>query len=85
MEKAYNLTISSPNRNLFFVVFKGHYKLTLGGFFRERKVHIVPPIVDLGFLYPKLSKFFYWQYYLKKLKIWCCRGCCIQDQLLLMV
>ena len=56
MEKAYNLTVSSPNRNLFFVVFKGHYKLTLGGFFSERKVHIVPPIVDLGFLYPKLSK-----------------------------
>jgi len=36
----------------------------------------VPPIVDLGFLYPKLSKIFYWQFSLKKLKIWCCRSCC---------
>ena len=26
MEKAYNLTISSPNRNLFFVVFKENSK-----------------------------------------------------------
>ena len=41
---------------IFFVVlFKGHFKLTLGGAFRERIVSLVPPIVDLGFLYSKLS------------------------------
>ena len=59
----------------FFAVFKGHYKLTLGGVFRERRVLLVPPIVDLEFLYPKLSQIFYWCYSLKKLKIWCCRSC----------
>ena len=43
----------------FFAMFKEHHKLTLegggGGWFRERRVHPVPLIVDLGFLYPKLS------------------------------
>ena len=48
-------------------------------------MHRVPPIVDLGFLYPKLSQIFYQQYSLKKLKIWYCRSCYIQDQLLLIV
>ena len=45
----------------FFAMFKEHYKLTLGGggLFRERRVHLVPLIVDLGFLYPKLSHIFY--------------------------
>ena len=69
----------------FFPVFKGHYKLTLDGVFRERRMHLVPPIVDIGFLYPKLSKVFYRQYSLKNFKIWCCRSCCIQDQLLMVI
>ena len=60
----------------FFAVFKGHYKLILWGGFQEKRVHLVPPIVHLGFLYPKLSKIFYRQYSLKKLKIWCCRNYC---------
>ena len=38
----------------FFLVFKGHYKLTLEGVLREKREHLVAPIVDLGFLYPKL-------------------------------
>ena len=55
---------------IFFVVlFKGHFKLTLGGFL-QRIVSLVPPIVDLGFLYSKLSQIFHQQYSLKKLKIW---------------
>ena len=53
----------------FFLVFKGHYKLNLDGVFREERVHLVLPIVNLGFLYPKLSKVFYQQYSLKNLKI----------------
>ena len=53
--------------------------------FRKRRVHLVPPILDLGFLYPKLSKVFYWQYFLKNLKIRCCRSCYIQDQLLIVI
>ena len=43
----------------FFLVFKGHFKLTLEGVLREKKEHLMAPIVDLGFLYPKLSKVFY--------------------------
>jgi len=38
-------------------------------------MHLMPPIVDLGFLCPKLSQIFYRQYSLKKLKIRCCRNC----------
>ena len=34
---------------LFFPVFKGHYKLTLDRVFREKIVHLVPLIVNLGF------------------------------------
>ena len=60
----------------FLAVFKGHYKLTLKGVFRVRRVHLVPPIVDLGFLHPNLSQIFYWQYFLKKLKIQYCRSWC---------
>ena len=60
----------------FWVVFKGHYKLTLKGVFRVRRVHLVPPNVDLGFLYPKLSQIFYWQYFFKKLRIRYCRSWC---------
>ena len=60
----------------FLAVFKGHYKLTLKGVFRVRRVHLVPPNVDLGFLYPKLSQIFYWQYFFKKLRIWYCRSWC---------
>ena len=75
-KKTHNLFVWSPNRDPFFVVFKGHYKLTLKGVFRVRRVHLVPPIVDLGFLYPYISQIFYQQSSLKKLKIRCCRSCC---------
>ena len=61
---------------IFFVVlFKGHFKLTLGGDLRERIESLVPPIVGLGLLYLKLSQIFYRQYSLKKLKIWYYRSC----------
>ena len=36
-------------------IFKGHYKLTLAVVFRERRVLLMSPIVDLRFLYSKLS------------------------------
>ena len=51
-------------------------KLTLERVFRERKVHIVPRIVHLSFLYPKLSQIFFWQYSLKIFKIRYCKSCC---------
>jgi len=38
-------------------------------------MHLTPSIVDLGFLYSKLSYVFYWEYSLKKLKIRYCRSC----------
>ena len=60
----------------FFPIFKGYYKLTLEVVYRERRVHLVPLMVDLGFLYPKLSQVIYWQYFLKNLKIRCCKSCC---------
>ena len=59
----------------FITVFKGHYNLTLGGVFSEKRVHRMPPIVDKGFLYPKLSQIFYRCFFFKKLKIRYCRSC----------
>ena len=52
------MSIWSPNRDMFFPVFKGHYKLTLGGVFRvfrEIRVHLVP-FFYLGFCIQRLSK-----------------------------
>ena len=36
-KKAHNLSVSSPDHDLFVTIFIGHYKLTLGGVFRERE------------------------------------------------
>jgi len=47
--------------DLIFLLFIGNPKTCFRSFFfRERRVLLVPPIADLGFFYPKLSKIFYW-------------------------
>ena len=51
-----NFFVWSPNYDMFVAVFKGHYKLTPEEFFRESRVHLVPPIVDLEFLYQNSLK-----------------------------
>ena len=75
-KRAHTLFVSSPVCDSFVVVLKRTlYKLSLERFLkREREV---PHVLYLGFFYPKLSHSFYQWHSLKKLKIRCCRSCCL--------